>query len=728
MSFQRTWLLALLLFASGGSVAVAGALSAGGGGARPEASSAEDTPPAEDAPTGGVMHVHWDELSRGSRNGTSASGGEDGAAQVKDSAVTPEESASCSTGKALPFFVFHNIMSNPDLLRVEFANEEKTQVRIRVPTYFNACIDEMTPKVHFSDNNLHFRMEIDKDYSEYITCLKEGEYVDEDGRPNQEKFAKTISDDAMNYVYNVRNFSVDENMAVIFESPFPDDDNGNVPPVFGTADPRSSECYLNELVREGGFNLHISRENVATEWAYDLCTRGGYEQILEGLASLEDSTLGNAALLRSVLQQALEEERKERIQAIYARLEGINDAFTPSEDDDEVPVSESQARRLASEYRRLAREIDEILLQPAKEKLASLIEEYNESVDDEKKDALEEEINRITDSIRDFGHMRHEHFDKGLEEYALIDRARDIEEIKHKSILYERIYAGHPNGRGRRLSPDSADREVERRLQTFDNILEDWRLAYGAKRGDKRVLQTQRRRVQQANRRMSRTWARYQKNEMNMQKRLCGRSMFSFRMKNPSGCRHFMANSQRRHARAMRIRGRNHAQVMRAESNYNRYSTLYEEYNAGRAEDALDGDDYYGYFGGDFNFGGGGSVYDAFSGSPGFAQPGAGSWGGPPPGGAGFATPFSSPSHFGGNQPFGPTPLMPGPGMGMPPLGANPWGGSPPGSGFGSPPYFPQYGGGQPFGPTPLMMPSPGMGGMPPSGPGLSPGYPTPYP
>ena len=606
-------------------------------------------------------------------------------AQVPDTAAEVVQAQECSTRNVLPFGLFQMIMSDPDLLRVEFANEQKTQVKVRMPSYFTACIEELGLKVDFRDNNLYLRAEMDKDYGEYVGCLQSQGYAGADGSINYAQIAQTLNEPTV-HLFDVKDFNVDKNMAVIFESPLPDDQNGRFPAVFGHADPPTSECFQNELIKEDGFNLHVSRENVAADWAYDVCTSQDYEKILEGLAALENSTLGNAALLRDVLREALEKEMAKRVDVIHARLERINEMFAPSEGDDEVGVSETQARRLANEYRTLLRELDDILLQPSKEKLTRLIEEYDETIDDDKRDALEEEIKMTTDAVKEYGQTRHEHFYKGLEEYALVGRARDIEEIRQKSIFYERIYAGHPSGRGRRLSPDTADREVEKKLKTFDGILNDWSLAYRAKKGDKDVLKEQSSRVQMANNHMNRSWSRYQRRERDMQKRLCGRRVFGFGVKNPSGCRHFLANTRARSARAMRIREKNHARVARAEDNYNKYSRLYEEYNEESAEDALGGNDPYGYYSADYEFSGG-LFYD-----------GGGAQSLPPMGPMGMGASSFGGSSWQGQQGFGPPPMM----------------GMPPGAGFTAP-MLPQHGapyfGGGPPGMSPMMgMPPPGAG------------------
>ena len=392
--------------------------------------------------------------------------------------------------------------------------------------------------------------------------------------------------------FDVSRFNREENMSVFFDSPI--SPAGGYPRYFmdGPTELKmpKDDCFQHENIVGGRepFVLYTSPENLAAQNVLAACDSEDYEKILNELANLDQSSTGNAEELRRILNETAARLRQEEAEAIYERLEDINDRFAPGKNG-ELEISARQAGSLAREYRNLVNDLDRILLEPSKEKLLELIELGEDNPDPDYQDYLEEQMGSLQASIGEYSNTKHSHLYKGLEYYGLADRAKEIEKVWLKSKAYTEV------GNGRKTEED-ADRFVERRLRQFDTVTRGWELEYGARNGDASVIREQQRTTRRARSRISRDFGRYQRREMDMMKRYCGRN-FIGGVKNPAGCRRIMSNRQQRGQRASRIRSRNIRQATQEEMKLQHYTDLYEM-NKQRSLDDWAGDsgDPYGFY------------------------------------------------------------------------------------------------------------------------------------
>ena len=510
-----------------------------------------------------------------------------------DESPTPTE---CNTDRYMSQFLLRTLMPNSHQLKVEFSNAQKTHINVVLPPYYTLCLGEITLENTLVDNNLHFRVKMEKTFTEYNQCLKNGNHIDENGEPtNTASFEQTISRQKT-FPINVSNFDRKKNMSVIFESPKPGLRNGNYPsyfhegPTTGTDLPAAPDnCFQSENIVSGRkpFQLYTSPENLAAQSAYAACISGDYRRILGELSNLDRNSVGNADELRRILDESLRLARDEKAQEIYRRLESINDLFAPGENG-ELEVSEGQAKDLASEYRNLMTELDQVLLEPSKNKLLELIERRAEHlrIDPEYKVILEEQIERLNESVGVYAKENHLHLYRGLQKYGLAKRAKDIESVRLKSKAYSSLGSGSTG--------EDAERFIERELHRRESVFNEWELAYRAGSGDASVVRQQERIFQRSRQRISRDFGRFQRRETDRMQRYCGRN-FIGGVKNPAGCRRFMANRRQRGNRATSRRAENIQQATRDEMRLQRYRDLYER-NRERTLDDWVSDEPYGFY------------------------------------------------------------------------------------------------------------------------------------
>ncbi len=523
----------------------------------------------------------------------------------------PATIRSCETDRYMSQRMLRGIMDNPNQLRVEFVDERKTQIKIVFPAYYSACLDEPEIEHQIVNNNFHFRVKMSKTYNEYIQCLKNDGYIDDEGRVKNADLIKGTLKNQKILIYDLENFDRKKNMSVFFESPIPNSNNGSHHPYFNGNIVSESDCYQNEniIAGETPLVLYTSPENLAARSARAACETQDYERILGELQNLDQSSVGNAEDLRRVLEENLRIARDKTAQEIYAQLESINNRFAPGEDG-ELGVSEGQAGRLATEYRRLVRELDQVLLDPSKEKLLELIERREAALDPDHQDYLEEQIERINISVGEYDKTNHFHFYKGLQKYGLTEKAREIEKIRLKSKAYSRIYVGRRGRRGRKFSGEDAERFIEGKLRKFDRVLSEWELSYRAGSGDASAIRQQERITQRITRRIGRESRGFQRSEVNMMNRYCGRSLIGG-VRNPAGCRRFMANRQRREHRFTRRRDYNIQQANLEDRRLQHYRELYERGRERTLNDWIGNDDSYGFYDyDDVSNGSGNSFYD----------------------------------------------------------------------------------------------------------------------
>ena len=87
----------------------------------------------------------------------------------------------CETDHYMPQRFIRELMRNSGQFRVEFTNEQKTQVTIIFPPYIDLCLNNVQVEPELVHNNLHIKVKMDKTHTEYMECLQNGGHVNSNG-------------------------------------------------------------------------------------------------------------------------------------------------------------------------------------------------------------------------------------------------------------------------------------------------------------------------------------------------------------------------------------------------------------------------------------------------------------------------------------------------------------------------------------------------------------------
>lgn len=529
-----------------------------------------------------------------SGSGSGSSGGVVRSTSQTDQTVTtlPSERRSCETEKRVGFRMLRSLMVSPTDYAISMVDGASKKLKVQIPAYYGDCLN-LRFEYKISDNDIKVYAHNDKSYSEYTSCLKERGILSEDGKEfNGDK--ATITEASYEFI-DLPEFDETKNIEAFFMSPNPNPNNGNYGPAFTSGWLSSSDtCSKRESLQEGGVIVYMSPENEAADRALRACNSLDYEAILRELERLDSSTLGNASILRNVLQGALDTARKQRATEIYTRLGEIESEFKASEDDiaagRPVGVGEDEAIRLSNEYAKLLGELNEVVLDPSIEEIDSLVKEHGQTASRARQTEIQSRLKSLNETVAEYskrGSRGLRDLYKGLQEYALADQAEQIEGFRLKSEAFGRVYVGRNDGRrGEQLSVERANKYVADKIDVFMNqVVQDWDDSYRVRNLDRAPLTSSQRRVGQAYDRLQRNWSRYQEGEQSQMRKYCGAN-FIGQVSNPVRCQQFQRGAEARRARAMRQRERD-LRTLRTRGEHfsslsNQYGMAMERYESER--------------------------------------------------------------------------------------------------------------------------------------------------
>lgn len=539
----------------------------------------------------------WAQFSviNGAGTGSAASGSGGGtvrSAEQPDQTVTtlPSERRTCDTSKRVSFQMLRGLMVTPNDYNVSLVEGQRRKLKVQIPAHYGDCLN-LRFEYKISGNDVMVSAHNDKSYDEYTACLKEQNILSEDGTQYDASKA-TITEAAFEFI-DLPEFDASKNLEAFFMSPNPNPANGN----YGAAFPSgwlstSDTCSKRESLQEGGAVVYLSPENEAADRAFRACNSLDYEAILRELERLDASTLGNASVLRTVLQGALDTARKQRETEIFARFDEIEAQFKPSADDiaagRSVGVSEDEAIRLSNEYSKLATELNEVIFDPSIREIDSLITEHGQTTSRSRQSEIQDRLKTLNTTVGAYSKRSSRGLRdlyKGLEEFALIDQAEKIEGFRLKSEAFSRVYVGRADGRrGEQISVERANKFVTDRMETFmGQVVQDWDDSYRVRNLDRAPLTSSQRRVSQAYERLNRNWQRYEKGEQEQMRKYCGQN-FIGGMKNPVRCQQFQRGAASRRRRAMGGRERDLKNLRRRGEHYsslsNQYGSALERFEA----------------------------------------------------------------------------------------------------------------------------------------------------
>lgn len=573
--------------------------------------------------------------------GSSGSGGGStvqSAPQTDVSVTTlPSTRETCSTANRVSLQMLRSLMVSPGDYNISMVQGQTRKLKVQIPAHYGDCLN-IRFQYQVVDNNIQVTAANDKSYDEYTSCLKSKGILSADGSKFDASKA-TISEASFEYI-DLPSFDASKNIEAFFMSPNPNPTNGNYGAAFPSGWLASADtCSKRESLQEGGASVYLSPESEAADRAFRACNSLDYEQILRELERLDASTLGNASLLRNVLQGALDTARAQRATEIYTRFDEIEAQFKPSADDiaagRKVGVSEDEAIRLSNEYATLLSELNDVVISPSISEIDTLIQEHGQTTSRSRQTEIQDRLKSLNEAVGAYAKRSSRGLRdlyKGLEEFALIDQAEKIEGFRLKSEAFSRVYVGRPDARrGEQISVERANKFVTDRMETFmTQVVQDWDDSYRVRNLDRAPLTTSQRRVSQAYDRVNRNWQRYEKGEQDQMKKYCGRN-FIGGVSNPVRCQQFQRGAEGRRRRAMSTRERDLKNLRRRGEHYSSLSNQYEasverfESERGSTYDDMDiysnyGDDY-SYLYGDSYSSGSYSSYDMGGMSMGMGNP-----------------------------------------------------------------------------------------------------------
>ncbi|MBH47983.1 MAG: hypothetical protein CME71_07400 [Halobacteriovorax sp.] len=523
----------------------------------------------------------------------------------------PSQRVTCQTEKRVGLQMLRNLMVAPNDYNISITEGERRKLKVQIPAHYGDCLN-LRFEYKIVSNDVLVSAHNDLSYTEYAQCLKDKGILSADGTQFDASKA-SITEASFEFV-DLPEFDAEKNVEAFFMSPNPNPNNGNYGAAFPSGWLASSDaCSKKESLQEGGAVVYLSPENEAADRAFRACNSLDYEAILRELERLDSSTLGNASVLKTVLQGALDSARKQRATEIFSRFTEIEAMFKPSADDiaagRNVGVGEDEAIRLSNEYATLLTELNEVVIDPSIKEIDALVKEHGQTTSRGRQSEIQDRLKELNTSVGEYAKRSGtglRDLYKGLQEFALIDQAEKIEGFRLKSEAFSRVYVGRADGRrGEQISVERANKFITDRMETFmTQVVVDWDDSYRVRNLDRAPLQSSQRRVSQAYERLNRNWERYQKSEQEQMRRYCG-SNFLGQMKNPVRCQQFQRGAEGRRRRAMSGRERDLKNLRRRGEHYsslsNQYSSAVDRFEA-QNQSSYDDMGIYSNYGDDYSY------------------------------------------------------------------------------------------------------------------------------
>jgi hypothetical protein len=353
----------------------------------------------------------------------------------------------------------------------------------------------------------------------------------------------------------------------------------------------STKCMIGEMIATTPTLLNKGQDILLQELA-SICKNGTAQQIADARRSI-----GNADALKDIAEKLRADLDAGYLVAVQKDVERITTAMDKLENQinsEKDTMDEKTAKTVVRKYADLARELDSLYLSPAVKHLDELMTARAAMDDGEARDKVDEEIRVLNQNIGKFSSRNQTAFSNlyGLmEKYALNDSAKNIEDIRLKSYLYSRVFAGsNTDRRGTPLTFEQANQKQVSVMQSFEKTMGDWTDQYLAGQGNTYPLKkTEKERTAAVNRMNSR-WQTYQQNEQKTYNKYC---TGIFGASNPVQCRAFMAGAEQRRANEVKkyqkdnqYVGTRDAKLARLGGNYDAYQRATVEQRTREAENA----------------------------------------------------------------------------------------------------------------------------------------------
>ncbi len=393
----------------------------------------------------------------------------------------------CDKGNTVSYDFVTSLSGKP--VEIEKRNGE---VIVNIPEYFNGCIDKINLESKIgSDNNVYLKFDVkpspemtamsgDTLEIKYENCIDElmksrpelinngvidYNKADREGFISRGKFKKAVSLSGVDSNKDSEVLVVSPSSASIYNSTV----FSNIPNGLGDSSEAKWNCMRTETPQNLAVRLFQTERTRLLDQAEAVCKNSNaslhdVDSIREEL--LKSETLGNFTPLIQSLNKMKYNLLKSEIEEMAEKLDDIEDKFQPSEEDVEagrkIGVSKSEARKLGKDYENLMKKFNDELLPQIKNDLKVLLSE-REDADDERKEAIDEEVKKLSELIAVFNRENSERGDKfvtfirGLKEANQKSATKQSFEAVVNAQLYTRVYEGDTDDRGSKLSLADAE-------------------------------------------------------------------------------------------------------------------------------------------------------------------------------------------------------------------------------------------------------------------------------
>jgi len=497
-------------------------------------------------------------------------------------------SASCKqdpdAASYFPLDFFSQIARDGSSLTFEQRADNK--ILVKMPASIDTCgkfkpqlVQDPTTK----NVTIMMQMEDGKTYSQLLACLKEknilvDDKIDHDKIPGKEYSEYSY---VLDYSFD-KDKDVKKTLKLSYGYPKAFSGKDGYPSTYGVdtdVDLPSSLCMSAEKIQPQVTYLNKGQDVMIAELK-EICKSGDAQRIAEARKAI-----GNADALKDIADKIKSELDAGYLVAVKQDVERINAEMTKIEDRlnrEKDSIDEKTAKDLTRKYADLTKELDSKFLNPAIYRLDNLMKERAALGDEDPKvKGIDDEIKKINEDVSLFSKRPNTSFASVytvMEKYAITDSAKTIEDIRLKSYLYGKVYAGPTDEkRGKAVSFEEANQKQVAGMQKFDRVLNDWTDQYLVGKGNTYpLMKTEKERAASIDK-MNKRWYDYQTTEQKNYQKYCSTG-WTGSVVNPIQCQAWMQGADSRRNQELKkrekdllyIKGRNE-KLSKMTTNYNNY-------------------------------------------------------------------------------------------------------------------------------------------------------------
>lgn len=469
---------------------------------------------------------------------------------------------------------------------LSFEQRADNKILVKMPASIDTCGKFKPQLVQDSKTKnvtVMMQMEDGKTYAQLLACLKEknilvDDKIDHDKIPGKEYSEYSY---VLDYSFD-KDKDVKKTLKLSYGYPKAFSGKDGYQYTYGVdadVDLPSSLCMVAEKIQPQVVYLNKGQDALIAELK-EICKSGDAQRIAEARKSI-----GNADALKDIADKIKSELDAGYLVAVKQDVEKISAEMTKIEDRlnrEKDSIDETSAKKITRQYADLAKELDSKFLNPALYRLDNLMKQRQVLGDEDPKvKGIDDEIKKINEDVSSFSKRPNTSLASVysvMEKYAITDSAKTVEDIRLKSYLYGKVYAGPTDERrGKAISFEEANQKQVAGMQKFDRVMSDWTDQYLVGKGNTYPIQKTEKERSFAIDKMNKRWYDYQTTEQKNYQKYCSIGWTGSAV-NPIQCQNWMQGADQRRNQELKkrekdlnyIKGRND-KLTKMGSNYNNY-------------------------------------------------------------------------------------------------------------------------------------------------------------